>query len=650
VNGARSLYSLRLGLRAPEWEDVPDESIDMPGERLSSIGDAARQPLEKEASDEFLHPSLPPLPRGSSFVRDEAELAMRLQQGKTLLDMFQARSLAPGFLGQWAAFEATQMEKLTCQRGASPMWFVQPGGYVTTDKPSLAEAFSVMAKRYRKPTLGGARYKQGTNHGFPLYLTTWTDYMMHAFWANASGPDFDAFSRLGEQLASTAGEGATPLSMIQFNRSGPTKKTLPGYTATAGGPVHDCNLTSLAPRRRGVNGIPSAANMVQQRAVTAAQAVVYLDERRHHNGHADVSAKLRAHYKPGRDVVSDDISSFDMSVSFNHQAEMDEYLWVPLLGREVAAFKAQVRQLPLLIPPIYTNDQAFACTRHGTTASGDLTTALDGGWINEARILTALARAKGWSVAAVDACFGREIYYLVQGDDTVIEADRGFVNFDKYAAESQALGYSTKLQPGAVFLMTLHDPASGMWCPLASRVFQQTVFNEYGGTSTAMEVFSWIARTPPEFWQHNPWARNVAEALRHSHAFEEWAVTPTTAIRAFDSHEYNRALAATLMAAPKATARARMMPGTQTLIDAGKISDAASALLRGDDDAKDLPIITHAEAKTAALTLAEWLGQYRTDREVQKVADLTLGSAAANDYLAYITNTHAYSPTPQEEE
>jgi len=346
-----------------------------------------------------------------------------------------------------------------------------------------------------------------------------------------------------------------------------------------------------------------------------------------HYGPEDVAAKLFALHRRGWQWFSDDISGYDQSVSDTHQRELLKHVIQPLAGEEAARFKLAWKDIPLLGPPLDRSAEAFLYSKKGMTPSGDLMTALDGTLINFARVLRCVARASGATLRATLDGLGHWWACLVQGDDTVLGVRSGF-NLAQYAVESEALGYKTKLLPGAVFLMHHITPETGDWAPLAARVFQQTVFNEYPGVSMAVELFSWVARTPGQFWMRNPWAPEIAQALAGAPAFTRYGVGPTTASRALANPEFVRDLERDLR-----VTKARSDRFKSASLPRSGLSDAVAALL--DDRAEiDLPHVDPGQAKSAALTLAHYLGTPEADRPGR----LPSLGPDLDAYLAYITN------------
>jgi hypothetical protein len=153
--------------------------------------------------------------------------------------------------------------------------------------------------------------------------------------------------------------------------------------------------------------------------------------------------------------------------------------------------------LPVLAPPLWPEDEAFLYTRPdgGTTTSGIITTSLDGSFINAARVAISVAAACGWTVDDAWARFTKGDWYaLFQGDDTVLVVPPTF-NQAVYEETSLSLGYQSRVSAGVTFLMRYYDLDRQTSFPLISRAFQQTVWNEHGGRSRAIELQGLVART-----------------------------------------------------------------------------------------------------------------------------------------------------------
>lgn len=627
TNTWRHLYGLEVGVPSPKWEDTEPELVRPEGRAIPRVGRRAHRFLTRAQSVELLQPTIEPYPRGSGFVRDAAELQLRISQARHLLAELSVTS------HDWAAHEQDQAKKIVLQRGGPPGWFIIPDGLICETAPSLLQEFSAIAEwlgRRTTPSVGPApRYRRNTSHGYPDYLTTDLSFMLHAFWARASD-DFDDLIEKGQILAAILDETSPP-SAAMYNRTGPLGKPVAGLSRTEAGAFIDSRLTGLCCRRRVVFGMPSAGNMMQ---VPWAHALKYRQAQvpnLWHLGPADVASKLRAWHGRGWAWWSDDISKYDQSVSDTHQRELSQTVIARFAGSEAARFKLKWKDLPLLGPGLDTGSEGFLYKKLGMTPSGDLLTAFDGTFINFARIIRCMRAITGKSAEEVLQGLNSWWACVVQGDDTVIGMERGLMKTDVYVETSAELGYSTKLVEGAVFLMHHIRPSSGEWAPLASRVFQQTAFNEYPGVSPAVELFSYIARTGAAFWRSNPWAERVTALLQDGEPFSKYGVTPFTAATALTNPRFINDLQHEL---GLTSHRAERFKSLDTDWIASHVSDAAAALL---DDRAELPL--PPVAPVTAWSAAQRLAGYMAIPSDLRPRHLPSLPGDAQTYLDYVANS-----------
>lgn len=609
-------------MAAPNWEDIQPVHFTPPGRRVTLVGRKAHRYLERAASDELRQPVVQGYPKGSGFVRDTSELALRVAQARSLYSEMLLSS------HPWAHHEADQAKKITLQRGGPPGWFTVPEGLVNAEGPTLAPELSAL----RDILLGfpesvgpAPRYRRGTSHGWPDYSTSDLSFVLHAMWARASDHDFDDLREKGGTLAKLMNED-TPFSAAMYNRTGPLGKPVAGYSITESGLVHDVNVTGLCCRRRIVYGMPSAGNMNQVPWAWRLKSRQAQFSSLWHYGPADVAEKLKFWHRPGWGWWSDDIAGYDQSVCDTHQRELAEIVISPIAGSDAAKYKLLWKDIPLLGPGLHSGDEGFIYSKEGMTPSGDLLTAFDGGSINFARVLFCVQRMTGRSLTQVLA--GLNVWWAVciQGDDTVLGMDTALFNEKRYVEASEYLGYTTKLVQGAVFLMHHFDPPTGRWAPLASRVFAQSVFNEYPGRAPAVELFSFIARTPNIFWRNNPWAESATRLLADGEPFTRYGVNPQTAQVALQDPVFMADLERELRTTPKRAERF----GPASWLGA-HVSKAVAQLL--DDRAEqDLPNITPTEAWDTAQRIAAFMA-FKEDERPDSLKLRPAGSA----YLKYMT-------------
>lgn len=619
MNEHRALYTRAVGVPEPRWTDLPPQQVSPPGVALTRVGPASFRSLTRTASTDLLRPEVLPYPKGSGWVRDELELAHRVQQARTL----NAHLMVSGHA--WAHLEQDQSRKIVLQRGGSPGWYVIADGLMNVSSPSLASAFSELRRMLElRPELEHppARYVLGTTHGYPDFRTTNLSYLMHACWARAS-KGFDELEGLGLELARLLGEEDTPFSAALFTRTGPLGKPVTGYSIRSDGAYADAELLGYCCRRRVVFGMPSAGNMWQATNVAAFKTRIVQIPFFYHRGPADVAAKVKSVHRRGWVWFSDDISGYDQSVSDTHQRELAREVIAPLAGGDFAAYKLQWKDIPLLGPPLSRSAEGFLYTKKGMTPSGDLMTAVDGTLINAARVIRAVAVASGMTEEHARQSWGSRWCAFIQGDDTILGFEKGLIDMDKYVEVSEGLGYKTKLVAGVVFLMHLIDPETGRWTPLASRVYQQTVFNEYGGRAPCVELLSFVARATPRFMAENPWADEVLRMVGDGECFTRYGVTPWTATRALTDPVFVADLEAELPTVPHADKRFKD-------IDHSLLSDSVSRLLSKDDSSPLLgPQITRNEARTAALRIAAHMAVDKEERQTTLPTGLPAALAAS---------------------
>lgn len=622
----RALYRFAVGVPLPEWRDLPPRKVSPLVDTVQKVGPRAWRVLSRTQDVSLREPRIEPYPRGSGFVRDEAELAYRVGQARSLDAQLRLSA------HDWAHLEADQSRKIVLQRGGSPGWFVIPDGLINDEGPSMADAFRALSDwlgSIKPYDPGPPRYRRGTTHGWPDYLTTDLSYVMHACWAAASR-NFDELRLLGMRLANILDEQLTPFSAAMFTRTGPLGKAIDVISVTEDGAFVTATMRGLCCRRRIVFGMPSAGNMWQAHLVSKIKTRLVQVPFFYHAGPAEVAAKVRAAHRPGWIWYSDDISGYDQSVCDTHQRELASLVVAPLMGddgKEFAAFKIAWKDIPLLAPSIRKGPEASLYRKKGMTPSGDLMTAFDGTLINAARVLTCVARAAGISVRAARESWGSSWTAFIQGDDTVLGFRRGFLDIGKYSTASEELGYSTKLVPGVVFLMHLIEPETGKWAPLAARVYQQTVFNEYGGRHPAIELFSFMARATDEFWFHNPWATTVAGMIRDGECFTAYRVTPQTARSALSLASFREDLERELPKVPKRWERfGEFRPSG--------VSDFVATLL-ADDGSTPLPVMTSRDAEKWATKIASFMSIPADDRP-------PLTSVLDPEIVAYITQQEDY--------
>jgi len=604
----REWYTLSVSVQVPAWTDITPEVVLPAGRPIGTVGSKAHLPIARSMEEDLMRPSVEGYPGGSGFVRDDGELATRISQARRMWHTFQLSR------HDWAEAEADQARKITLQRGGSPAWWVQADGLVVSPRPSMRPAFSAIAQTIMEgapPDPTPVRYKQGTSHGWPDYATSRLSYALHALWARAGDEDWERFLAVGLSVADTMEQGDTPFSAILYNRTGPLGKEVSAYDTSGAQCLRVATLLGLCCRRRAVYGMPSAGNMLQKRWADLLKARMYRLRQFYHPGGArHIAAKISVITRalgPGHVWFSDDITAFDTNVRPNHQDEMADLIHGRISPRW-RAFKHEWKDIPLLAAPIAEGAEAFLYDKHGGTPSGAIDTAIDGTLINAARIVMCLSAATGQGPSSVWAGCGKWWDFMCQGDDTLLCVPTS-IDMAKYSSESLQLGYPAKLSTAMVFLMH-HFTPHGEWAPLASRVFQQTVFNEYGGGAPSLELFSFIARATPQFWVGNPWSSDVGHALARAEPFTRYGVRPETAAGALSDPVFQHDLA-TVLATPLGRRRLAHLE-EQDLPT--RLSNYASALLTPVSDGDIAVPLTPAQAHGDALRIAAYMAVPADDR------------------------------------
>jgi len=590
--------------------EEPKVLLGLKGEAVLEVGQKAYRAVSSPTEARALIPAVEPLPRGSSFVLDEDDLSRRLEDAKGFWHSLEVSSHA------WAAAEADQARKITLQRGGAPGWWVSEDGMEVEARPEMNEAIRAISGTILSiPPETGAlptRYKQGTNHGWPDYSTSDLSYVMHALWARATSVNWDAFVGAGARICDAMGQVATPFSSIMFSRSGPLGKAVAAYDTTGSVPQRIGTLLGKCARKRAVLGNTSAGNMAQK---ALADELKYrmksIPHFYHPGGPPAVGRKIASRRGSGCRWLSDDVTAFDNNVRPNHLDAYARELNSKIGGPQWADFKHHWGRMPLLGPAVDRNSEAFLWRREGGIASGTIDTSLDGTLINAARVVTSVAAACGRSVASTWAGRGTWWTFFCQGDDTLLNVPETGFDEEKYVATSNELGYPCKLSHSIIFLMHSYFE-DGRFAPLASRVYLQTVFNEYGGQHPACELFSFMARATPAFWLNNPWADVVTRPLATAEPFRRYGVTPRSARRALTNPLFVTELRqATRQKAAKASAE-RVVDRTYE----PELSDFAAAQLSvtASDGGMLAGTVPAAVALSDALRIAEYIGLTEDER------------------------------------
>jgi len=196
-----------------------------------------------------------------------------------------------------------------------------------------------------------------------------------------------------------------------------------------------------------------------------------------------------------------------------HQVELADHIYREYWDGSQVDLWLGAQQMPILSGPIHSNARAYLYHRPhgGVTTSGVITTTNDGTFINLGRVIICTAAACGWTVPdAFRRLKEQQWDARIWGDDTVLTVPTVF-DEDRYREESLRIGYTSSLIPGATFLMRYYDFTKRAVYPLASRVLQQTFWNEKGGRSEAIELLGLYSRTTG--FESNPHQHMIWEML-----------------------------------------------------------------------------------------------------------------------------------------
>jgi len=394
-------------------------------------------------------------------------------------------------------------DKAVMQRGAASGWDVLPDGLGLPGGHPMTEAFQAigdhLAEEGSPPLPSWTSVPRHTNSGAPSYGTSDLEKLFHALMARTVS-DWDSACEVYGQARSSF--GAIPeIHALMFSRTGPVSKALPMYDWVGGDFAHVADTRGVAPRRRAVFGVPAFINMA---LLGYANVIKYMVMRTPWTAHPNERAvfedieHLLGSIGPGAQVFSDDISSFDLSVRRSHQEALAHHVYSRWWPPATIDLWLNAQRMGVLGPPLSTASRGFLYTRDrrgGATTSGIITTTVDGTLINWARALTCAGAALGVSPrAALRLLRERRWGLKIWGDDTVTILPRG-ASLQKYHEAGAATGFTAKAQEGITFLMKHYDMTSRSVFPLATRVIQQTLWNERGGRTEEIELLGLFSRT-----------------------------------------------------------------------------------------------------------------------------------------------------------
>lgn len=501
-------YTLPVAAAEPYWRDVsPGEEVAVRGIPVAALPPSAARTLRQYRDPVWLTPTVGPVDeKGSSFTSDEGGLRLRISQAR------EAARYTNTLTSDLARIELEHWEKWTWQRGGYPGWDmlgelgmeggVSMGAALRLIGAWLIESGSAAEYHAHSP------YPWDTNSGPPFYTADPLTKVFAAYCAAAA--EGRGWPVLQELFAYAAGLMQAPEDphCIQFSRTGPLKKEDVVREVTAGGPLITARARGFACRRRDVKGVWSGLNIYVQPASNALKYLVRSKEQFAHYGADQILLSLlaarqkvaKAHNIPTSKVqlFGDDISKFDKAVRALHQREFaDEVLSLVTDESRVETWR-MMNKLGVLCPPVTQNAAGFIYTRPdgGETTSGDILTSLAGCVYNFARTLIAISLARGTALRAAWTSFlAGEWDVRIWGDDTMLILREGWLDVRTYEEASASVGYSCKVQKGAIFLMTYFDLDAMRAYPLAARAFQQTCGNEQAAGTQELELLGVYART-----------------------------------------------------------------------------------------------------------------------------------------------------------
>lgn len=496
--GIETLYPVRIGVHSRTWDNLPEPITPHPvGKDVEDAGPRAGMTLKRARDTEFLRPAIVGLPRGSSWCSDLRALDLRISQATAWRSYLKGVPSSP-----LAAVEAELAGKLTLQRGAAAGWDVLPQGLGLPGGGGIDRAMALIGdyliERFPPTAPQWTPIPRGTNSGAPTYATSDIDKLFHALVARTVS-DWDSAERAYSRHRS-AFQACADVHALMFSRTGPVGKPLAMYDWVGNAFSQVATATSVAPRRRAVFGVPAFINIA---LLGWANIVKYAVMRTPWTSHPTESIVMEgilgALTSAGRGAVlwSDDISAFDQSVRRAHQVSLATHVYARYWAPETLNLWLGAQKMPILGPPLTSPARGFMYERPlgGVTTSGIITTSLDGTLINLARTVTAVARALDTSVErSFSMLLANRWGCRVWGDDTVLILP-AHADMSAYTAANLEMGFATVPSPGGTFLMKSYDIGRRAVYPLATRAFQQTVWNEKGGRTAEIELLGLYVRT-----------------------------------------------------------------------------------------------------------------------------------------------------------
>jgi len=218
-----------------------------------------------------------------------------------------------------------------------------------------------------------------------------------------------------------------------------------------------------------------------------------------HGSDEVMEAKYKATYRRAEafgpvQIISDDASNFDDTVSLRHLEQLRDEFYIWGTPTEEWLY-SEVFVTPVLSGPLKKDAVCGLYERAGGIPSGLISTTLDDTLINMAIVVQSIAPAAKKTIAEVlNALDTGELGLWVQGDDTLIFTSWD-VDRDVYVSTAAAYGYIRKVEDFPVFLMRWYGPNGSH--NSAVRAAMRTTSRESRTLGPAFERFATYNRWLP---------------------------------------------------------------------------------------------------------------------------------------------------------
>uniref|UniRef100_A0A2V0RJ16 RNA-directed RNA polymerase n=1 Tax=viral metagenome TaxID=1070528 RepID=A0A2V0RJ16_9ZZZZ len=510
----------RYGLLEPS-EDVAEPET-LQGDEIAFGWPGAYQAIERATGKVYRYQLGK---KESSFVTDEGDFRRALDIARSARDA--------GWLIWEAEYE--QIEKFGALSSVSPGWanVTEP---LTGRTPELSSAeldllyskvCGYVLDESKPVATSKYRYRKNTNHGSPTWNNSNDDLLFHI----RLGLMFRSRRMTFDDCRAYLAKLGVPVDLgtvaTLFRRAGPNRKPVTTWNMFTGTP--DFTTKGLYCRSRHVYGLPTWMNVLMRPLASEAKSLMYGLPRHFHQRPETIAAMRGSSY-----MLSDDISGFDLSVSFEHQKRLAKYMYVPMMKRvdpNAGYWKDIYEQLQtgvyIIAPPsqgmrlsVQTDRTAFypsttgrIVPRHGITASGSVLTITDGSFINLTRMVYAMCRSvpkwRDMSLShaidsVLDSFKSRDVEAYLQGDD-VLMAGEVFrsLSEERWVEASEQFGFGTTISSDPIFLMQAIDRKRRYSYRLTSRFLQNMFFRERPKSG--------------EFIERLSFATNLSQVVLHPH-------------------------------------------------------------------------------------------------------------------------------------